>query len=864
MRFLRKLLRSKTADAKHAFRGDRIAPAAGPLSTIAADAQAHTEAGRFAQALSSIDAALATRPDDTELQFARSATLSASGRWREAHVAARRAAAAGPPHSKHFMLLGSVCFRAGDLAGAEAWFAKAMAAEPEASEPRFNLAATLHAQNRTGEATAAYERALRLNPGHFDSLMGLGNCALERGDFTCAETQFRRAIAVDGERAIAWRYLGQTFDRQDREAEALEAHGRAVQLETAHGENVGAFLALAASLRDAARFEEARAVLEPNLQRRPGAEAQVIYAQMLLAVGRLREGWHHNEFRWMTEHFLQLRPNFGRPVWSGQDLRGKTILLHAEQGLGDDIQFVRYAPHIKALGGTVLLLVPPVLRALMRSVAGIDRVLALGADGSVPDFDYYAHLLSLPNVFGTDLATIPAETPYLRVDPERAARWSQRLGEVHEFSVGLVWAGNPMHPGDRYRSMSLGTMAPLGTISGVRFFSLQKGAHEEDANTPPAGMALENLAPELDDLSDTAAVISQLDLVICVDTAVAHLAGALGKPVWLMIARSCDWRWLEGRDDSPWYPSARLFRQTRRGEWADVIDRVKEALESEVRNGGIGIPLHAAVKGALTSPVAASPGAPSGYRPGFSAVAETRVGILEYFPDDAPIGASIGWYGEWLQPQLDLLKGMIHPGSTLIEVGSGIGVHAVFLGSATGATGHLLIYESRPPMQRVLRQNLVANRVAQVTIMRRRLGRRSKVNSREDGERSPSDAAAPAPSDDIATETLDDLRLERLDWLKINDGVAALDILEGAAESLWRLRPSLFISVAERSLLDRLANALREFGYRCWRHETALFSQANFNRREDDLFAGRTAVALLAIPEEAGISAALDGCVELA
>ena len=593
-------------------------------------------------------------------------------------------------------------------------------------------------------------------------------------------------------------------------------------------------------------------------------EAQVLYAQMLLAVGRLPEGWHHNEFRWMTEHFLQRRPNFGRPVWSGQDLRGKTILLHVEQGLGDDIQFVRYAPYVKALGATVLLLVPPVLQALMHGVAGVDRVLVLGDDETAPAFDYYVHLLSLPKVFGTDLATVPADIPYLCVEPKCAARWLQRLGEVHEFKVGLVWAGNPMHPGDRHRSMSLETMAPLGEISGVRFYSLQKGAREEDANAPPAGLVLENLGPELGDLCDTAAVISQLDLVICVDTAVAHLAGALGKPVWVMIARSCDWRWLEGRDDSPWYPTARLFRQTRRGEWEGVIDRVKEALERRVRSGEIDIPLHAEARDAVILPLAASPSTSPGCRPGFSAATETRVGILEYFPDDAPIGAAIGWYGEWLQPQLDLLKGMIHPGAVLIEVGSGIGVHAVFLGAAIGESGHLLIYESRPRMRRVLRQNLTANRVTQVTVMRRKLGRRCLVKSGECDKQSSSDSLTAVASEDVATETLDGLKLERLDWLKINDGNVALDILEGAAESLWRLRPSLFISAADISMLDRLANVLREFGYRCWRHETALFNQANFNRREDDLFSGRTALALLAIPEEAGIGAALDGCVELA
>ena len=194
----------------------------------------------------------------------------------------------------------------------------------------------------------------------------------------------------------------------------------------------------------------------------------------------------------------------------------------------------------------------------MRGVAGIDRVLILGVDESLGLRLLRASVELAEGVWNRS-GHGSGRHPYLQVEPKCAMRWSRRLGEVREFKVGLVWAGNPMHPGDKYRSMPLATMAPLGRISGVRFYSLQKGAREEEANVPPPGSILENLGPDLVDLSETAAAIRELDLVICVDTAVAHLAGALGKPVWLMIARSCDWRWLEGRNDSPWYPTARLF-----------------------------------------------------------------------------------------------------------------------------------------------------------------------------------------------------------------------------------------------------------------------------------------------------------------
>jgi hypothetical protein len=364
----------------------------------------------------------------------------------------------------------------------------------------------------------------------------------------------------------------------------------------------------------------------------------------------------------------------------------------------------------------------------------------------------------------------------------------------------------------------------------------------------PAGVEWIDVGPELKDFSDTAAVISQLDLVICVDTAVAHLAGALGKPVWVMVAQPADFRWLEGREDSPWYPTMRLFRQSRRDDWSDVVARVKAALEERVREGPAVMPAKTSVKAVTTATLPWTSPAQfnAGHRPGMSAVAETRVGILQYLPDEPIVGDSIGWYGEYLQAQLDLLARIVRPGSTMMEVGAGIGAHAVFLGRMLGEAGHLMLYEARPVQQRILRQNLAANGVSNATVMRRVLG------SRGEGE-------GPEPT----TETLDDLQLERLDWLKVDVSAAALDVLAGASETLWRLRPLLFLAAPDEPELRALTERAREFGYRCWRMETALFNPQNFNRREADIFTGARATALLAIPEEIEVDIALDECIEI-
>ncbi len=357
---------------------------------------------------------------------------------------------------------------------------------------------------------------------------------------------------------------------------------------------------------------------EKHLPSRPSLAGHNDYAYALLTSGRLAEGWKQYEFRWMRAPLLQLRPGFNRPVWGGQDLTGRVVLLRAEQGFGDIFQFVRYAPLVKAMGATVLLQVREGLERLARGFAGVDQVLDRSKSESLPHFDFYINLPSLPRVFNTTLESIPADIPYLHADPADVARWSLKLGDRGKLRVGLAWAGSPTHSNDRFRSMDLGLLKPVLEVAGVRFVSLQKGPAAQTAGMLPEGVDWIDAGAELEDFSDTAAVISELDLVLCVDTAVAHLAGALGKPVWVMVAQPADFRWLEGREDSPWYPTLRLFRQSRRDDWTDVVERVKAALEERVREGPAVMPAKTSVKAgderaaAVDEPGAAQGGASAG------------------------------------------------------------------------------------------------------------------------------------------------------------------------------------------------------------------------------------------------------------
>jgi hypothetical protein len=276
---------------------------------------------------------------------------------------------------------------------------------------------------------------------------------------------------------------------------------------------------------------------------------------------------------------------FAEPPWDGRPLEGRTLLLHAEQGFGDAIQFIRYLPLAAERGGRIIIECQAQLQRLFQINAGGSQIVASGQP--MPDFDSHCPLLSLPWVFGTTLASVPDIVPYLRADAENVGSWRQRLAEHSQVvKVGLVWSGNPAHKNDRCRSMTLARLAPLAQTRGVRFFSLQKGEAATEARTPPPGMELIDWTEELTDFADTAALIAHLDLVIAVDTAVAHLAGAMGKPVWTLLPFVPDWRWLLEREDSPWYPSMRLFRQPFWGDWDSVIERVADELSNWIKNRG--------------------------------------------------------------------------------------------------------------------------------------------------------------------------------------------------------------------------------------------------------------------------------------
>lgn len=466
---------------------------------------------------------------------------------------------------------------AGAAAAAEAGYRAALHSDPQMAEAHYNLGLLLQEHGRRDEAVGCYRRALEIQPDFPAAWNNLGTAHLEQRDYESAAAAFARALALDPNWADAAYNLGTARHRQRRLEEALAHYRRALELDP------GAYKAcnnIGKALQETGALAEAIVWYRRALEiRSDHAEARFNLATANLLAGNYREGWPDYEWRFARDDWRRVYPyRLDKPRWRGESFVGRTLLVHSEQGFGDVLQFVRYLPAAKARGGTVIFETRRALLPLLARAAGADRVVT-PPEGDAPhvECDLVVPLLSLPGIFETEPATIPAAVPYLAAEPQKAQGWADRIrGDA--LTVGLVWAGTAIDP---ERACPLAWFAPLTRLPGVRFYGLQKGPEAERLKKEglPGGMALENLGEEFGDFAETAAAIENLDLVIAIDTAVAHLAGAMGKPVWLLLSAVPDWRWLLEGETSPWYPTMRLFRQERRGEWGAPLTRLARRLE---------------------------------------------------------------------------------------------------------------------------------------------------------------------------------------------------------------------------------------------------------------------------------------------
>lgn len=434
---------------------------------------------------------------------------------------------------------------------------------------------TAFAAGRLAAAEAAFRGLTDLLPADAEALSNLGAVLNATQRHAEAETVCRAAVALQPQFWPGWANLGTALHNRQCFGEAITAYAAALRLNPGA---VGACTNLGVALVEVGQPEQALAVHAVAVSLAPqDPEVRANHALALLAAGDLAGGFAENEWRWQVPSMLP--HGVPGPAWQGEDPAGRTILVHDEGGFGDTLQFVRYVPLLAARGARVLLRVQPPLVRLLRRVAGPATVLGRGE--AVPEYHLHCPMLSLPHCFGTTLATVPATVPYLAVDAAKAAAWRARLGGGGQGKrVGLVWAGASRpgmavaHAMDVRRSLPAASLAALADIPGVRFVSLQK-----DQPLPP-GLPMADPMPDCADFDDTAAVVAGLDLVIAVDTAVAHLAGGLGRPVWLLSRFDMCWRWLHGRSDSPWYPGLRLYRQPAPGDWGPVLAEVAADLRA--------------------------------------------------------------------------------------------------------------------------------------------------------------------------------------------------------------------------------------------------------------------------------------------
>jgi Flp pilus assembly protein TadD len=461
---------------------------------------------------------------------------------------------------------------------AEPFYHRAVTLDPGFKEAWMNLGLAVLTLGHADQALSCQREALRLDPECPDALNNLGMGHYAQGHIVEAENCFRAALRLRPDHANATLNLGATrhIHNHVEEAEGLFRRALALGVDPARAKSN-----LALALMEQVRPEQAELCCHEALALRPEyKEARANLALALLTMGRLEEGFRNYESRWEVEAMGAPAPVLNQPRWTGQELHGETVLLYAEQGYGDTLQFCRYAPMVAAAGGRVVLLVPKPLRRLVVTLDGVAEVLS-DEDDVLPHFDYHCPLLSLPLAFGTTMATIPGPASYLRADP---ASWADFLDALPGLKVGLVWAGRSRTAQphavaiDKRRSLRLSDMAPLLQTPGCSFVSLQLGPPASQIQALPKGTKLHDVSRRMVDWADTAGLIAGLDLVIAVDTAASHLAGALGKPVWMLNRFDSCWRWFLNRDDTPWYPSMRLFRQTGRGDWVGVIERVRQAL----------------------------------------------------------------------------------------------------------------------------------------------------------------------------------------------------------------------------------------------------------------------------------------------
>jgi FkbM family methyltransferase len=759
---------------------------------------------------------------------------AAQGRQQEAIDAYRHAIVLRPGFVDAYINLGTVFLALGQPRESEALYRQAIALSPGNAMAHGNLGKALQDLGRIDEAIAEYRAAIAREPDNAIVHLNFGAALLEQRAWNDSETVTRRAIALQPENAMAHANLGAALMHLGRHADALATCHKAIALQprgvAIHASLGGAMLEMGA-LPEAASLCRHAIALDPSLadahfnlshalkamnqlgdaenaarqaivMSSDSAEYHFHLAHILLLRGDLTAGWLEYEWRWKLPDFAwigNLHGAFSQPLWAGEDISGKTILIYTEQGLGDIILFARYLPLVTRKAGRVIVAVHPPMRRLLGTIEGI-TIVSIG-DVPLPDFDVHCPLLSLARAFATRLDSIPAEVPYLHADPVERVRWDRRIGGIAP-RVGIVWAGNPATKRDHFRSPGLISVMPLFSVPGIDFIALQVGPERIDRDASALPLHVLDLGGEIADLADTAAIMSGLDLMISSCTAPLHLAGALGVPTWAMIPAAPYFPWLLERTDTPWYPSMRLYRQEQPGrDWSTVVGRMTVDLAAMVQSRKNRSPQPSAIpREPQAMPMHAGP---VSYNVNNFTVIDSVYGkfvVNRHCSYQAEAMIKTGY--PHIEPELAKILSIVRSlseGSVVVDAGANIGLVSIPVAREIKARGGIVhAFEVQRMMFYALCGSAALNDLSNLYVHNMALGASDgKVSAGQPDYGLPQDFGLysltnPIEStsrEDIMVAAIDDLDLPRLDFLKIDVEGMEPEVLRGARDAIRDFAP---------------------------------------------------------------------------
>ena len=740
--------------------------------------------------------------------------------------------------------------QAGDLPGAERLYRQVLAAEPDNANAWCYLGIVLFDTKRLEESVAAYQRAVAIQPAFAIAWNNLGNSLRPLNRYREAIAAYDTALRHDEKYVDAFMNRATALIWDGQLQAGVDSVQRALALAP---EDLGAKKVLATSKLWLGQIDEAeRGYLELIKLKPDDAEQHKNLSMILLLRGKFEQGWR--EYAWRHKESDLGIPSMLGLQWNGTSLSGRTILLLAEQGLGDTIQFIRYARLLKErYDCRVLAAVQKPLLKLLQDVSGVDAWTSRGE--IFPDYDFWAPMLSLPALLGQhDVGDLPKATAYLGADEQLVRKWRERLAPLGGFRIGIAWQGNPGMETDRFRSIPLAAFAPLAKISGVKLISLQRGFGAEQLAAVSGRMEVHALGEDLDTASgpfmDTAAVMKNLDLVITSDTAIAHLAGALGVPAWVALTLVPDWRWFLKREDSPWYPSLRLFRQEQPGDWGAVFRRIAATLLLE----------NPALK--LKSP--------EDYRIAdgdMNRLIRGREGLALYNKYDKYIGRSLELYGEFSQLEMELFQQVVRPGWLVVEAGANIGVHTVPLARLVGESGQVHAFEPQRVLFQALCGNVALAGLTNVHCHHSAIGEAAgeviipPLDYRQENNFGGLGLGEFEQGEKVPLVTIDGLNLPACHFLRADVEGMELTVLRGARTTIEKFRPILYVEDDRPEKSAPLIRHIRELGYKLYWHRPPLFNPGNYFENRANVFGNFVSMNLLCI--HASVKTSISGMKEV-